>query len=81
MSERQRRSDLDTSNAVTRGINILAVRNRSLARNYMEYKRVPSHVIRRVLDEPSQRRAPSAEQAVSEAIVPASPTPGGEQPD
>lgn len=73
MSERQRRSDIDTANAVTRGVYILEVRNRSLARNYMEHKRVPQHVIRRVLDEPASRRSPSPEQAVSEAIVPLSP--------
>jgi hypothetical protein len=71
MSERQRRSDIDTANAVTRGLNILAVRNRSLAQHYMEYKHVPPDVITRVLNTPSSRRAPSAEQVVSEAITPA----------
>lgn len=80
MSERQRRTDADTANAVTRGIYILAVRNRSLARNYMEHKHVPQHVIRRVLDEPAARRAPSPEQAISEAIVPSSPDDTGGQP-
>lgn len=71
-SERQRRTDIDTANAVTRGINILAVRNRSLAQNYMEHKQVPPAVIARVLDAPWARRAPSAEQVISEAIIPSS---------
>ena len=70
MSERQKRSDIGTANVVTRGINILAVRNRSLAQNYMELKGAPQHVIRRVLDHPASRRAPSAEQAISEALTP-----------
>lgn len=78
MSERQRRSDIGTANAVARGVNIFAVRNRSLAQNYMEYKRVPLVVIRRVLDNGAPRRAQSADQAVSEAIVPASRTPGSD---
>lgn len=79
-NERQRRSDSDTANAVMRGVNILAVRNRSLARKYMQYKQVPAHVIERVLDQPEARRAPSAEQAISEAIVP-SPTQEGPPPE
>jgi len=74
MSERQRRSDIGTANAVTRGVNILAVRNRSLAQNYMEYKHVPPGVITRVLDDPSSRRTPRAEQVISEAIIPSSPS-------
>jgi len=78
-SKRQRRSDLDTANAVTRGMNILAVRDRSLARNYMEHKQVPAHVIQRVLDEPGSCRAPSAKQAISEAIVPSADTGTGER--
>lgn len=76
MNERQRRSDVGTANAVARGVNILAVRNRRLAQNYMEYKRVPSGVITRVLDDPALRRTPTAEQTISEAITPSSP---GEQ--
>jgi hypothetical protein len=74
MSDRQKRSDADTAKAVARGVNILAIRNRSLAQNYMEYKRVPSAVIRRVLDYPSSRRMQSEEQATSEAITPSSPS-------
>jgi len=74
MSARQRRSDLDMANAVARGLNILPVRGRIVARRYMEYKRVPGRVIARVLAHPSQRRQLSAEQAVSEAITP-SPSP------
>lgn len=77
MSERQRRVDCGTAKAVARGVNILAVRDRSLARNYMEYKRVPSGVIARVLDNPAARRSPSTEQAISEAIAPSIlPEPG-----
>jgi hypothetical protein len=70
MSERQKRVDVETAKAVARGLNILAVRNRSLAQNYMEYKRVPPRVIARVLDHPAARRLPTAEQNVSEAITP-----------
>lgn len=70
MNERQRRSDAGTAKAVARGINILAVRNRALARNYMEFKHVPDEVIARVLDRPDLRRAPSVEQLVTEAITP-----------
>ncbi|WP_084677059.1 hypothetical protein [Massilia niastensis] len=78
MSNRQNRSDVDTAKAVTRGINILTVRNRSVAQKYMEYKRVPPSVITRVLDNPSSRRMPSAEQLISEAITPSSPSPADE---
>jgi hypothetical protein len=78
MSERQRRADIGTANAVARGVNIFAVRNRSLAQNYMEYKQVPPLVIRRILDNASPRRAPSADQAISEAIIPSSRTHAGE---
>lgn len=70
MSERQKRNDMGTANVVTRGINILAVRNRFLAQNYMEVKNVPPGVIGRVLDNPASRRAPSAEQVISEALTP-----------
>lgn len=73
MSERQRRSDVLTAKAVTRGVNILAVRNRALAQNYMEHKQVPPGVITRVLDHPASRRTPSGEQVVSEAITPSMP--------
>ena len=73
MIERQRRSDICTAKAVARGVNILSVRNRSLAQKYMEYRRVPSGVITRVLDKPLLRRAPSTDQLVSEAITPSSP--------
>lgn len=72
-STRQRRSDVETAKAVARGVNILAVRNRSLAQHYMECMHVPPAVIARVLDDPASRRAPSAEQAISEAISPSSP--------
>jgi hypothetical protein len=75
MNERQKRSDPDTAKAVARGINILAVRNRTLAKNYMEYKLVPPSVIARVLDHPASRRAPSAEQEISEAITPSAARP------
>jgi hypothetical protein len=74
MSERQKRIDGGTAKAVTRGINILAVRNRAVAQNYMEYKRVPSTVIARVLGNPASRRVPSTEQLISEAITPSSQT-------
>jgi hypothetical protein len=70
MSERQKRVDDGTAKAVARGLNILAVRNRSLAQNYMEYKRVPTGVIARVLDYAAVRRMPSTEQLSSEAITP-----------
>jgi len=70
MSERQRRADIETANVVTRGVNILMVRARSVARHYMEYMHVPADVIVRVLDHPGLRRTPSAEQVMSEAIVP-----------
>jgi hypothetical protein len=70
MSERQKRIDSSTANVVARAVNILAVRNRSLALHYMEHNSVPPGVIRRVLDNPAARRAPSAAQMVSEAITP-----------
>jgi hypothetical protein len=73
MNERQRRTDIDTANVVTRAINILAVRNRSLAQNYMECKDVPARVVQRVLDQPGSRRAPSAAQVISEALTPSPP--------
>jgi hypothetical protein len=72
-SERQRRSDEPTANAVARGLNILAVRDAELARRYMRHKSVPDHVIARVLDHPDLRRRESAEQSVSEAITPSIP--------
>jgi len=77
MNERQRRFDIGTAKAVARGVNIQSVRNRALAQKYMEYRRVPSGVIARVLDEPLLRRAPSTDQLISEAITPsyAPPTP------
>lgn len=75
MNARQRRSDTETANAVARGLNILPVRGHLLARRYMEYKRVPGAVIARVLAHPGQRRPPSAEQTVSEAITPSPPPP------
>lgn len=58
---------------VTRGVNILAVRNRFLAQHYMEVKHVPPDVIGRVLDSPAARRTPSAQQLVSEALMPSPP--------
>lgn len=78
MSERQKRTDIDTANVVTRGVNILAVRNRSLAQNYMECKDVPACVVQRVLDQPGSRRAPSAAQVISEALT---PSPSGQRGD
>lgn len=78
MVERQRRTDAGTAKAVARGVNIMSVRNRKLAQEYMEYRRVPSGVIARVLDTPLLRRAASSEQLVSEAITPSSlPASGG----
>jgi hypothetical protein len=73
MVERQRRNDICTAKAVARGLNILSVRNRSLAQKYMEFRRVPSVVITRVLDKPLLRRTPSTDQLESEAITPSSP--------
>jgi hypothetical protein len=73
MSERQRRSDEDTANAVARAVNILAVRGQPLARRYLQYKHVPEAVIERVLGDPRMRRNPSPEQSVSEAITPSAP--------
>lgn len=79
-SQRQRRSDNGTANVVARGVNIVAVRDRNVARQYMEYKQVPSHVIARVLDMPAQRRPPSPEQAVSEALTPSPAAPAAPPP-
>lgn len=70
MSERQRRSDMATANAVARGLNILGVRGDALARRYMRHKGVPDAVIVRVIAEPAMRRLASAEQSISEAIIP-----------
>ena len=67
---RQRRSDETTANAVARGLNILAVRDATQARRYMEYKNVPESVIERVLERPDACRRLTPEQAVSEAILP-----------
>lgn len=75
MSERQRRFDVETAKAVTRGVNILAVRDAAVARHYMESMQVPGEVIARVLAHPELRRTPSAEQVISEAIVPFPPRP------
>ena len=72
-NERQRRADEVTANAVARGLNILAVRDAGLARNYMEFKDVPEHVIARVIDRPELRRRESTGQSVSEAITPSAP--------
>jgi hypothetical protein len=72
-NERQRRADEVTANAVARGLNILAVRDAGLARNYMEFKDVPEHVIARVLEWPELRRRESTGQSVSEAITPSAP--------
>lgn len=76
MHERQRRADMATANAVARGLNILAVRDSSLARRYMEYKAVPEQVIGRVLAHPELRRRLSVEQSVTEAITPSPPSDG-----
>jgi len=70
MQMRQRRSDETTANAVARGLNILAVRDATQARRYMEYKNVPSSVIERVLQGPDACRRLTPEQEVSEAILP-----------
>jgi hypothetical protein len=75
MSERQRRCDEDTANAVARGVNILAIRGWSLAQRYMQHKHVPEAVIERVLGDPRWRRNPSPEQSISEAITPQGPPP------
>jgi len=74
MSERQRRTDTVTANAVARGLNILGVRGDALARRYMRHKGVPDMVIARVIAEPAMRRPASAEQSISEAIIPSSGT-------
>ena len=73
MSERQRRCDSATANAVARGVNIQGVRGAPLARRYMRYKGVPEAVIERVLDTHGPRRGLSPEQAISEAITPSPP--------
>ena len=73
MSERQRRSDIDTANAVARGVNIQGIRGPVLAWRYMRYKGVPEAVIERVLDTHGPRRDLSPEQAISEAITPSPP--------
>lgn len=73
MSERQRRNDEITANAVARGLNILAVRNAALATHYMKSKSVPAKVIKRVIRRPKLRRRESADQSVSEAITPSGP--------
>lgn len=73
MNERQRRADEARANAVARGLNIMAVRNATLARRYMEYKEVPANVIARVLTLPQQRRRVSVGQLASEAITPMAP--------
>lgn len=73
MSERQRRADSATANAVARGLNILAVRDRCVARHYMEHKQVPTRVIARVLACPELRRRLSGDQSISEAITPSAP--------
>jgi len=70
MQMRQRRSDETTANAVARGLNILAVRDATQARRYMEYKSVPASVIERVLGRPDACRRLTPEQTVSEAILP-----------
>ncbi|MGF6274797.1 SOS response regulatory protein OraA/RecX [Massilia sp. UYP11] len=67
---RQRRNDEATANAVARGLNILAVRDGTQARRYMEHKSVPAAVIERVLQRPELCRRITPEQAVSEAILP-----------
>jgi len=69
MSKRQQRTDTGLANAVVRGVNILTIRNRSLAQSYMESKEVPTPVIERVLDTPALRRKPSEEQVMSEALT------------
>lgn len=78
MSERQKRTDIGTANVVARGINIMAVRNRLLAQNYMRVNNVPQGVIERVLDRPASRRAASPQQLISEAILPSPPDTGGD---
>ena len=75
-SARQQRSNNFLANAVARGLNILAVRDETVARKYLEYKGVPQAVILRVLHHPDQRRPTSAQQAASEAILPVPDHPG-----
>jgi hypothetical protein len=73
MNQRQKRFDEETAKAVTRGVNIMAVRGWAVAQRYMEHKHVPERVIARVLAHPELRRKPSPEQAQSEAITPLAP--------
>lgn len=73
MNQRQQRTDIDMANAVARGVNIFEMRGPSIARHYMRHKGVPDAVIDRILDVRALRRAPSPEQAVSEAITPTPP--------
>jgi hypothetical protein len=73
MNQRQRRSNEDMAKAVTRGVNIMAVRGWSVAQRYMEHKHVPERVIARVLAQPEQRRKPSPEHLETEAITPLGP--------
>lgn len=73
MNRRQQRTDIDTANAVARGVNILELRGPAIAGQYMRHKGVPDAVIDRILDVRALRRAPSPEQAVSEAITPTPP--------
>lgn len=75
-NQRQRRTDMAMANAVARGLNILGVRDASVARRYMEHKDVPDHVIVRVLGRPELRRRESPDQSVSEAITPSAPGDG-----
>jgi hypothetical protein len=56
----------------------MAVRNRFVAQNYMRVNNVPQGVIERVLDRPALRRAASAQQMISEAILPSPPDSGGD---
>lgn len=72
MGERQRRVDGLTAKAVARGVTIPSVRNRTLAQNGLEYKRVPLGVIARVLDKLAPRRMPGTKHLISEASAPAS---------
>jgi hypothetical protein len=73
MIERQRRTDDTTANAVVRGLNILGIRDATLAQRYMRHMGVPDAVIARVIAEPEARRRQSAGQSVSEAITPSPP--------
>jgi hypothetical protein len=51
------------------------VRGEAIAQSYMRHKGVPDAVIARVIAEPALRRPASAEQSISEAII---PSPRGE---